>query len=282
MTRSLNLDSMFVPVQAPEIRYKLFQFPGGEWHIKLSQSVDYSQISKVIITHRVRTLDDLMKVAIAKDALKRELYPMTSIDLVMPYIPYARQDRICEPGESFTLKVFADLLNSLKFDSVHVVDPHSDVAPALINNCVISNNHNYIWHMMKDIDESCHLIIPDAGAGKKALKIAKEYSFFSVVKCDKARNTVTGELSGFEVYTPSLHNKPCVIVDDICDGGGTFNGLAEVLKKHGAGLLYLFVTHGIFSKGFEDLRRHFDHVYCTNSFKTMANSDFLTQYPITL
>jgi ribose-phosphate pyrophosphokinase len=271
---------MFIPVGSPEIEFKMLQFSGGEWHIKLNTRINYSKVDKVIITNRFINMNDLMKVAVAKDALER--MGIESFDLVMPYIPYARQDRVNEPGESFTLKVFTDMLNSLKFDKVIVLDPHSDVAPALINNCVQRDNHQYVRMAYHSIPENAHLIIPDAGAVKKGHKLASDISFLSTVQCDKIRDTKTGSLSGFQVYTPSLYGRACLIVDDICDGGGTFMGLAYELKKHGAGPIYLFVTHGIFSKGLEVLKEYFENIYCTNSFMTITNDDFITQYPIQL
>jgi len=132
-TRCLNLDGMFTPVPMSEIEYEFLKFSGGELHIKLNNNIDYSNIGKVIITHRIKSMDDLMAIFIAKNALA--LKGVREFDLIMPYIPYTRQDRKCYDGESFTLKVFTQLLNSAKFDNVLCIDSHSDVAPALIDNC---------------------------------------------------------------------------------------------------------------------------------------------------
>jgi len=62
-------------------------------------------------------------------------------------------------------------------------------------------------------------------------------------------------------------------VDDICDGGGTFIGLAKALKQKNAGNLYLAVSHGIFSKGFNELNKHFTKIFTTDSFKTINESN---------
>lgn len=281
MTRSLNIDSLFVPVPASEIEHHIFRFPGGEYHIKLNEKIDYGQVTRVVITNRFDNMGELMKVAIAKDALERR--GIKKFDLVMPYIPYARQDRVCEKYESFTLKVFTDFLNSLNFDVVHVMDPHSDVAPALINNCNIISNIEYVARALVDISDLCYLIIPDTGATKKAQALQKSLNFKDAVQCNKIRDTKTGDLTGFKVYD-YLHfgDAPCIIVDDICDGGGTFIGLAEKLKEYNAGDLYLFVTHGIFSKGFEELLKFFTKIYYTNSWISLSNDDFLIQYDIQL
>lgn len=66
-----------------------------------------------------------------------------------------------------------------------------------------------------------------------------------------------------------------LIVDDICDGGGTFIGLAEELKRKNAGKIYLAVSHGIFSKGIDKLD-FLAHVYATDAYNTQAH-ELLTQ-----
>lgn len=268
MIRSLNLDSMFCPTMLPEIEFKHLKFSGGELHIKLNNLINYELVEKVVITNRIKSTDDLMNILIAKDALQRK--GVKYFDLVIPYIPYARQDRVCVAGESFTLKVFTTLLNSAKFDKVSVLDPHSEVASALIDNCSFINVKDYIRLTclnICDIDSSDILLIsPDSGSNKKMNHLYDSTLFSGLVKCDKKRDLGTGALTGFEVFSNDLQGKPCLIVDDICDGGGTFIGLAEELKKKNAGKLYLYVSHGIFSKGVYDLLEVFDKIYTTNSF----------------
>ena len=72
-----------------------------------------------------------------------------------------------------------------------------------------------------------------------------------------------------------MEGSDILIVDDICDGGRTFIGLAEELKKKNAGDLYLFVTHGIFSQGFSELKKHFKKIFSTNSFNDFNQDDVL-------
>ena len=62
-----------------------------------------------------------------------------------------------------------------------------------------------------------------------------------------------------------------VIVDDLCDGGGTFIGIAKDLRERGARRVFLIVTHAIFSKGLEPFRGLLDRVYCTNSFANFSD-----------
>ena len=175
----------------------------------------------------------------AVDALRRTLYK-GRVNLFLPYFPGARQDRVMNSGESLTVKVYADIINAMKFDLVTILDPHSEVAPALINNCDVIDNHKFVRQCINDIcgiDKSISDLVyvsPDAGAQKKIYNLKRQidlYSKSSLVKCDKKRDVVNGNLSGFEVYADDLEGKSCLLIDDICDGGGTFIGLAEELKK---------------------------------------------------
>lgn len=284
MIRSLNLDAMFVPTTHPEIEFEMFSFSGGEIHIKLNNGIDYSKIERVVISNRFTNAGDLLKVLIAKDALKRK--GVICFDLIMPYIPYARQDRQCFDGESFTLKVFSEILNSACFDRVIVLDSHSDVAPALINNCTNISNAPYVrmaWNEIFAIEKSdIALVSPDSGANKKSNKLYSELCLFKpMVKCDKRRDLSSGSLSGFEVFSDDLNGSCCLIVDDICDGGRTFIGIAEELKKKNAGNVYLFITHGIFSNGLSELGRYFKKIYTTNSFRDIDDVS-VSQFKIQL
>lgn len=291
MTRTIHLDPSFRPLVYPEIEFELLKFPGGELHPKLNPRISYPNIEKVVITQRANNSDAIMSILVVADALKRA--GVKSLDLVMPYIPYARQDRYNRHdnlGESFALDLFASLINSVGFEKVYVFDAHSDVSTALIKNVENIDNAYYVYQSLKNlrhkiiesetntlsfIDESpIWLISPDSGANKKINKLWSslihdydaEY-IKGIVKCDKIRDIHTGKLSGFEVFNKNLEGLDCLIVDDICDGGGTFNGLAKELKINNAGNLYLYITHGIFSQGFEQLLKNFKKIYTTDSIK---------------
>lgn len=289
-TLFLNLDKDFIPIiSTNEIDYDTFTFPGGEVHIKIKYSEQLldRRDTNVFITHRVKNMNDLMLILLAKDTLNN--LGFTNINLMLPYLPYGRQDRRTSIYEPLSIKVFTNLINSAEFSKVIIIDPHSDVTSALLNNCIILDREIYITRSINRIREiySFHgsmkpyIISPDAGAAKKLITTvsnnlrAAEISGF--VRCDKVRNLETGQLSGFEVYAKDLEIKPCIIVDDICDGGGTFLGLATELKKKNAGALYLYVTHGIFSNGFDTLLEYFNRIFTTNSYQNI-NTKLVEQF----
>ncbi|AYN06006.1 ribose-phosphate diphosphokinase [Flavobacterium sp. 140616W15] len=259
----LNLDPNFRPFPGQkEIDFKSFIFSGGEPHIKINPDFDVNQ--KITITHRLNSFNDFGLLCLAVDALRR--MDVKVIDLFIPYFPAARQDRVMIKGEPLSVKVYADIINAMQLNKVSVFDAHSEVTPALVNNCDVIPNHIFIQKVIKTIGSNVKLISPDGGALKKIYKVSEFLGGVDVVECSKSRDVKTGRLSGFKVYEDDLQGMDCLIVDDICDGGGTFVGLAEELKKKNAGKLYLAVSHGIFNKGFEVLDC-FDKIFTTNSFK---------------
>jgi ribose-phosphate pyrophosphokinase len=259
----LNLDPKFKPFATEEeIVFQNFTFSGGEPHIKIDPNFDVNQ--KVIVTHRLNSFNDLGLLCIAVDALRR--MDVKNMELFIPYFPAARQDRVMIKGEPLSVKVYADIINGMQFGKVYVFDAHSEVTPALVNNCEVIPNHTFIEAVVKTIGNNVKLISPDGGALKKIYKVSEFLEGVEVVECSKSRDVKTGRLSGFKVYNEDLQGADCLIVDDICDGGGTFVGLAEELKNKNAGKLYLAVSHGIFNKGFAVLDC-FETIFTTNSFK---------------
>lgn len=263
----LNLDPDFTPF-GKSIVFEAFTFNAGEPHIKIKE--DLQDHTSVMITVRVKTFNDFGFMLVAIDALKR--MKVKSVQLMLPYFPGARQDRIMTVGEPLTVKVYADLVNNFKLDKVMVYDPHSEVTAALINNVEVVNNYGFIGEVIKEYEDIV-LVAPDGGALKKIYSTAKYLGGIQVVECGKSRNVKTGELSGFKVYEDDLKGRTCIVVDDICDGGGTFIGLAKELKKKNAGDLILAVSHGIFSHGFEDLLSLYEKIFTTDSFCNVDNEN---------
>jgi len=288
--RYLNLSKGFNPYKASDIEsiaYESFFFKGGEPHIKIKSH--YNKPQDVMITCRVNNMNDLGMLMVAHDALMQTGW-VDKYYLLIPYFPGARQDRRMVKGEPLTVKVYTDIINAMEFFSVVIFDPHSDVTPALIDNVIVTDNHYFAKHCIREITsitptspsdfnmwgKEFHLVSPDAGANKKVGKLATFLGADSIIKCDKTRNVKDGSISGFEVYSDDLEGREAIIIDDICDGGGTFVGLAEELKKKNAGKLHLIVSHGLFSKGFEKLERAFETIWYTDSIFT--DHDFFTDF----
>lgn len=124
------------------------------------------------------------------------------------------------------------------------------------------------------MDKKFNLIVVDAGASKKAEILAQQLSNeydITLIQCHKKRNIKTGKIEKLEVYSNDLQNLTNIIVDDIADGGGSFIFCVKELQKiKGYKNSYLIVTHGIFSKGFDELNKYFDGIYTTNSVRNVG------------
>ena len=248
-----------------------FTFPGGELQVQVP-GLPESLSSDITVIARLQSADAIIRLLLATEILSR-VQRTGTLKLVIPYFPYARQDRVMQQGEAFSLKAVARLVNCLGFDEVVVCDPHSDVTPALVENIrIIPQVDLIVSH--EDIGRIIHsgitIVAPDAGAAKKAFAVANYYRL-PLLTASKVRDVSTGAITRTEVHgADSIAGRNALIVDDICDGGRTFIELAKVLKASGAGKVYLYVTHGIFSQGLGVFAGLIDAVFTTDSFLSPA------------
>lgn len=165
--------------------------------------------------------------------------------LNLPYVPNARMDRIKNMNENFSLKVFADFINSFGFDRVFVFNVHSNVSEALINNVMVSQPDIDILRIFERGYKPDVIFFPDEGACKRYsdLRIIKE-SGLPITFGIKKRDWKTGKILGLDVITDTdLTGKKVLIIDDICSAGGTFKFSAMKLKEMGASDVVLYVSH---------------------------------------
>jgi ribose-phosphate pyrophosphokinase len=230
---------------------EMFTFPGGEVNVRIPKGLVNRSSRIYRIVAEIDDSDGVVGLLLLVDALKRHVLNRDyCVALRLDYVPYARQDRVCNQGEPLSIKVFADLLNSCGFSDVCIMDPHSNVTPALIDNCSICDQWNIIKEssLIGDIKSGKLVpVAPDKGATAKVEMLGFDY-----IQGNKVRDLATGKLSGFS-FQGDVVGKNLIIIDDICDGGGTFIGLTKVLLEAGAASVDLYVTHGIFSKGREIL-----------------------------
>lgn len=244
-------------------------FPGGESCIRLTAPVQ----DLVTLGLYFESNNDLFDLSLLVDAIRRERENVV-IQLFMPYVPYARQDRVCNPGESLSIKVVASFINSLYFHSVLIVDPHSDVTTALFDRVTVRPQEDFAVRMATEWGDPKVVVIvaPDAGASKKARKFAQVGEFGGLVQAEKVRDLLTGKILETRVECEHVGNKDFLIVDDICDGGRTFTELAKVLRTKTDGQIFLFVTHGIFSAGEKVFDGLIDIVYTANPVGATGNA----------
>jgi len=274
--------------------YEISTFPDGQQSLRIIEegyNTFYSLKNNkqgITIKSRLNSFKDLELIICANQCLKE-----IGVEKVRLYIPYCiggRSDRKFEEGGINYIKtVIAPILNSQNFEKVIIMDPHSDVLEACINNFEYKDNHDLIFKALTNIDNKNRaqdrivLVSPDAGALKKVFKIQQRFGIKDIIIGSKNRD-IKGNITHTSISggVSDSENKTFVIVDDICDGGRTFIELAKVIRKDYSkdSKIVLIITHGIFSKGFETVFEHVDEVYTTNSVNEFSSHNKLTQYDI--
>jgi ribose-phosphate pyrophosphokinase len=179
--------------------------------------------------------------------------------LIVPYLPYGRQDKEVSNGASFALQTFKDILYHRGVCCIKTFDAHS--ASDMVYSTQPTDFHKSIFNH----DVVC---FPDKGAAVR-YGTGQAFGNSPIIFCEKVRNQQTGEITGLKLNsgTPDLlFNKSILIVDDICDGGMTFIKVAELLKTFQPQQIDLAVSHGLFSKGKHVLQEAgIRNIFTTNS-----------------
>ena len=249
-----------------DISYKVSKYPDGQQSITIN-SFDVTQ--KVQLSSRMNSFRDVELIICANQTLKE--MGAEKIELYVPYFIGARSDRKFGEGQTNYLKnVICPIINSQGFSKVIVLDPHSDVLEACLNNFHKNTNVGLVRYAISNIKHNTEskigIVSPDAGALKKIFDIAKVFDIENVTTASKVRDMVTGNIVRTELPTMDLRGiEHLIIIDDICDGGRTFIELARAIKEITDIPLHLIVTHGIFSAGFEELEKYFESIYTTDS-----------------
>jgi ribose-phosphate pyrophosphokinase len=248
-------------------------FSVGEVQVRLGAPSAPNPARIRLVAH-IRSSDALMELFCATDALRRR-HGDVPIDLVMPYLPYARQDRVCAPGEAISLRMMSVLINAQRYDRVEVWDVHSEAALDYLDRSVSKPASDFAMIVAEHLSAATVIVAPDKGA------LARAYDFagflgLDTVHAEKIRNPDDGAILGTAIHCGDIGDRDFLMVDDICDGGRTFIELAKELRKLTTGRVMLYVTHGIFSKGFGVFDGLVDRIFVANSFWDTV-PDFVTK-----
>lgn len=239
------------------VKYNIINFPDGEPHIVLGE---INRKEEVNVICRVVNPSDLYILMQVGDILNRQAVEW---NLYIAYLMSMRMDRVICLDESFSLGVVASIIEELSPNLIEILEPHSNRTLSLLGA--------QAWKTMllDEIDYDCIIVHPDEGAFKR---YRDDFSHRTVrVYCTKIRDTATGKLSGFNITNPDVFKEnldlPIVVVDDLCDGGGTFAGIAKEIRKYApSAKLSIYVTHMVNPNGIITLSRNYDEVTFTNSY----------------
>ena len=273
-----------VDLEKSDIKYKISKFPDGQQTVDLTEWKDLDYTDPVKITSRLNSFKDLELIICAVGAI-RNIKPHKKIFLNVPYFLGSRSDRkFVDGGVNYLKQVICPIINSLNLTCVMVLDPHSDVLEACLNNYEKVSNDIVVEHSLLSLSSQYTnpvgfkpaIVSPDAGALKKIYDVAKNNNIETVITASKVRDVKTSKIVKTELpETDWAGISDVLIIDDICDGGRTFIELAKVIRESGfTGILSLVVSHGIFSAGLKPLNEHFDYIFTTNSVVDEKDPDF--------
>jgi ribose-phosphate pyrophosphokinase len=261
------------------MEYVVNSYPDGTHYVKVNEFSDR-------LTFEINSYQDLWILRQIKDVCD---YNGQEVNLHIPCLLDAQADRRFNPDESSGLKLVCDFINSMKFKSVSIFHPHNqEVVEALLDNVKIIDNSLFVkevlsniycenkkierdlglfYHQKQELYDNVLLFSSDAGGFKPLIKLADKIGWQGeVYGASKSRKYVDGKsILVQEIDRQDFDNKDILIIDDICVYGGTFVGLAKMLRARNCGKLYLAVSHVTVENPNKELFVLFDEVFSTDS-----------------
>ena len=245
-----------------ELPFKQWEFPGGEIGVQLSD-IDNDCGILYSVQMDYENSDDVFVFLNVCDALGECGIHIKNVLGDIPYFPYARQDRVCNKGESKALEVFIQAISKAYCDVIYTKDMHSKETMDLCETYGIGLVNKNQDNCAGDLPLFDVLIAPDKGAENKAKEHEQVQKGAELICLSKTR--VDSKVVYVDYAYDTIKGNICV-VDDLVDGGFTFLSLAEMLKRTQPNItsLNLYVTHGLFSKGTNELKKFYDRIYVHN------------------
>ena len=258
-----------------QVKYELTVFPDGEPHIKLEE-IDRKKEYRIVC--RITNPSELFVLAQVGYILKRQ---DVIFDIEITYLMSMRMDRVISFNEAFTLQIVAGIINALGAEKVYVFEAHSErVFKEIFNSSSfdpLKNTTEFSNFEREFILNSDNAIcFPDHGAlDRYSFMVSPQVQTLCINKVRDLENKgiiKSMELESFIEGDISV----ITIIDDLCDGGGTFCWASSILReKFPNAKIQIFVKHLVNPVGLKKLAETFDAVYITNSYKDWD----VTEYP---
>jgi ribose-phosphate pyrophosphokinase len=245
--------------QTDQSWYAEFVFPDGAQQVQLTDPPKFAGLEMTLVVDHSST-SCMFRSMLLVDAL---VGAGAYVSAFIPYIYGGRQDRQ-QNGTPDTASIIMDYFMDA-CDYVGVFDPHSlNWLHNWNKNVVVYSAHEVLAKAEVWMPKFDWVITPDHGAVGRAEAFAEFLGIKKVSYGIKKRNFDTGSITGYESLAIPEGVTNGLVVDDICDGGATFHGLADIVG--GRVPLSLWVSHGIFSKGTSELLKRYTHILTTDSY----------------
>jgi ribose-phosphate pyrophosphokinase len=202
------------------------------------------------------------------------------IVVVIPYLAYARQDKIFRPGESKFANVILKLIDSLRIDEVFVVDVHaSKILEEIQCKWINIDSMKVLADYIKSLDvKDIVVVAPDKGAVERSKAFAKHFGENVPVEYfEKIRDVKTGEIT--MTGKLNLKNKDVVVSDDIIATGGTMAKAIKLSRDSGANRVFAVATHALLLQNakFKIIKAGADEIIGTDSIDNEASKVSLSK-----
>ncbi len=230
-------------LRQPLTKTEISRFSDGEIYVQIDESVRGDDVFLIqSLSYPVN--DNIMELLVTLDALKRS--SAKSVNVVIPYYAYARQDRKIAPRVPISAKLIADLITVAGANRIMSMDLHAGQIQGFFN---IPVDHLYASPILLDYIKNIHfdnivIVSPDAGGVERARYYAKKLGC-SIAIIDKRRPKPN--VSEIMHIIGDIKDKTAVIVDDIVDTAGTLTNAAKALHREGAKNIYACCTHPVLS-----------------------------------
>lgn len=269
-------------VQLGELRIQ--KFSDGELCVDFTDSV---RGKRVYLLSSPNTSDEIIKLTLAMDAARRS--GANEIIPVLPYFPYARQDKKDQSRGPIGAKVIASMIELCGATSIITFDLHADQIQGFFNIPVIHIQGKNVFdeYISKIYTEDTILCGPDAGSGKRVKRMKDQMSqYFGInlnyIMLDKTRKeaNVVDEM----IIIGDVTGKDVIILDDMVDTAGTLCKAAEVIKDAGAKSVRAIIAHGVLSgPAFERIGdSKLTELIISDSLRKPFTIDVYTKYPLNM
>lgn len=258
--KTINL----IDVVKSNVKWSISRFPDGEIQITLE---DFSRKDEYDVKCRITNTEELFILMQVCDILKRH---DVRFYITIYYLMGMRMDRVMDFNRPFTLKIITNILNNLGASTIDIFECHSERTLDLIEKGY--EMYNEKWAAFLGDFYNCQTVFPDEGAVKRYFpdgNVSKD-----IVIGSKVRDINSGKITSIKVKNPEVinPNKRLLVIDDLCDGGGTFVGIAKAIKEiNPDAVIDIAIPHMVNPKGIENLSKNFNHVYFSNSYKDWEN-----------
>ncbi len=251
------------------------RFSDGEFNFQIGENVRGTDVF-IIQPTCPPTDQNLMELLVMIDTFRRA--SAASVTAVIPYFGYARSDKKDRPRVPIAAKLVANLLTTAGAERIVTVDLHASQIQGFFD---IPVDHLFaapviVEYFQRNEIENLIVVSPDTGGAERARAYAKRLNA-GLALCDKRREKAN--VADVMNIVGDVGGKNCLIIDDMCDTGGTICKVAQALHENGANEIYACFSHAVLSGGAVDkiARSHIKKVVVTNTIPLRADAEKLRE-----